>query len=477
VKLRIYRDDKLERTVELPVHDLRIGRGAENDLVLEDAGKTVSRFHAELRIEGDQYVVIDLNSQNGTWIDGRRVQRAAVAPGTTIALGHFRLVIEGGAPSGSAHQPAGAALGRTVVMPKRGGDQPAAGAAAAAGAGPPRAVASKRPRLTEEPDSKRRAGAAAIPRPIFYGASLAFLALVVGIMYVMRPQPVEMPPEDVGAAEAPAGPESNAQIIERELRIGREKLTAGDTVAAIEAFTRALLVDPNHPEALDLKVKAEEKRFQNEQAKKAAEDAARAAAEMKPPATEVVPPKAATTGRQPPSAPGPAPIKQAPKRPPPVPAVDTVSRPLAQGKTALAAGQYRAAIAAFETVLKEQPNHAEAAALLAQATAGSRKEAVAAAGRGDALAAQGDLAGALKEYDRARQLDPASTAATAGISAVRSKMKASGDDAYRRGRQLEAVGRLQDAMVQYQRAVELLPADDPNGKAARERLENLRRQP
>jgi hypothetical protein len=474
VKLRIYRDDKLERTVELPAHDLRIGRGAENDLVLEDAGKTVSRFHAELRIEGDQHVVIDLNSQNGTWIDGRRVQRGVVAPGTTIALGHFRLVIEGGAPSGSAHQPAGAELGRTVIMPKRGGDQPVAAHPAAAEAVPPKAVASKRPRLTEQPDLKRGAGATTIPRPIFYGASLAFLALVVGIMYVMRPQPAAMPPEDVGAAEAPAGPESNAQIIERELTIGREKLAAGDTAAAIEAFTRALLVDPNHPEALDLKVKAEEKRLQDEQAKKAADEAARAAAEVKP-APDVAPPKTNTTARQP--APAPAPIKPAPKRPSPVPAPDTVSRPLAQGKTALAAGQYRAAIAAFETVLKEQPNHAEAAALLAQATAGLGKEAAAAAGRGDALAAQGDLAGALKEYDRARQLDPGSTAATAGISAVRSKMKASGDDAYRRGRQLEAVGRLQDAMVQYERAVELLPADDPNGKAARERLENLRRQP
>ena len=81
MKLHIYRRDTLERTLDLTGHDLRIGRGAENDVVLEDADKTVSRFHAELRFENDEWILIDLNSQNGSWIDGERIQRASLAPG------------------------------------------------------------------------------------------------------------------------------------------------------------------------------------------------------------------------------------------------------------------------------------------------------------------------------------------------------------------------------------------------------------
>ena len=94
-----------------------------------------------------------------------------------------------------------------------------------------------------------------------------------------------------------------------------------------------------------------------------------------------------------------------------------------------------------------------------------------------ALAGSGDLAGALREYERARQIDPNLVSIASGVAEVRGKMKGAGDEAYKRGRQLEAVGRLQDATMQYTRAAEMLPADDANGRAARERLENLKRQP
>src|SRR5262245_35857563 len=130
-----------------------------------------------------------------------------------------------------------------------------------------------------------------IPRPIFYGACAVILTLIVGVMYVMRPQPAEDygPPTE----QAQTGPESNAQIIERELADGRAKLEAGDSAGAIEAFTRALLVNPTHPEALDLKMKAEEKRHQETlSANKTPAPASPAAAT---PASASVPPPAATT--------------------------------------------------------------------------------------------------------------------------------------------------------------------------------------
>jgi tetratricopeptide (TPR) repeat protein len=530
VKLHIYRRDTLERTLDLTGHDLRIGRGAENDVVLEDADKTVSRFHAELRFENDEWILIDLNSQNGSWIDGERIQRASLSPGMTIALGHFRLVLED--PNAPLPQyvapamPAEEELAPTIMMSAsavqaataqaggaaQGHAQPAAAvpASASAGAAAPKAAAQKRPKLTD-PDPTRRPGAAMIPRPIFYGGCAVILTLIIGVMYVLRPQPAEdYAPQD--QAQAQTGPESNAQIIARELQDGKTKLEAGDTNGAIEAFTRALLVDPNHPEALDLKMKAEEKRHQESQAanKKPAQTPATAtpasSTEPPPAATAATASTAATTT---PAASATSPSTSPGTSPSTSPATTTAStstnpatakpgmtareraaearkakaaaaiaaKAYAQGKSALSAGRYREAIGAFESALLNSPNYQDAAALLEQAKAGVRGEAQKVVTQAQSLASSGDLAGALREYERARQIDPNLVSIANGVAEVRGKMKGAGDEAYKRGRQLEAVGRLQDATMQYTRAAEMLPADDANGRAARERLENLKRQP
>lgn len=78
---------------------LQIGRGRDNDVVLPDPEKGVSRTHAELRLENDRYVIVDLQSQNGTWVNGARVERAEVPYGAEIAVGGYRLSLlrDGGA--------------------------------------------------------------------------------------------------------------------------------------------------------------------------------------------------------------------------------------------------------------------------------------------------------------------------------------------------------------------------------------------
>lgn len=48
-----------------------IGRAADNVLVVDRAG--VSRHHAELRWDGSQFVLADLDSKNGTWVNGQRL--------------------------------------------------------------------------------------------------------------------------------------------------------------------------------------------------------------------------------------------------------------------------------------------------------------------------------------------------------------------------------------------------------------------
>ncbi|GGP45608.1 FHA domain-containing protein [Streptomyces abikoensis] len=77
----------------LPTRTVRIGRAADNDLVLDDL--IVSRTHAELRALADgDYEIVDLGSHNGTYLNGHPVQRALVGPGDIIGIGHsaFSLV-------------------------------------------------------------------------------------------------------------------------------------------------------------------------------------------------------------------------------------------------------------------------------------------------------------------------------------------------------------------------------------------------
>ncbi|HST83879.1 MAG TPA: DUF3662 and FHA domain-containing protein [Kineosporiaceae bacterium] len=73
-----------------------IGRGAEADVVVDDAG--VSRRHAEVHTEGGRVRVIDRNSTNGTFVDGERVgpQGAPLADGSRITVGRTRIVVRFG---------------------------------------------------------------------------------------------------------------------------------------------------------------------------------------------------------------------------------------------------------------------------------------------------------------------------------------------------------------------------------------------
>ncbi|MGI8680746.1 MAG: ATP-binding cassette domain-containing protein [Mycobacteriales bacterium] len=69
-----------------------IGRSTDNDIVLQDL--LVSRRHAELLLTAGGWEIVDLDSDNGTHVNGRRVPRAAVGTDDVVGIGHqlFRLV-------------------------------------------------------------------------------------------------------------------------------------------------------------------------------------------------------------------------------------------------------------------------------------------------------------------------------------------------------------------------------------------------
>jgi DNA-binding NtrC family response regulator len=78
--------------VEIADRDLTVGTGPSCDLVLSDA--TVSRRHCIIGVDRDRYVLRDLDSTNGTSVDGTPIREAYLAPGARIRLGDTELVFQ-----------------------------------------------------------------------------------------------------------------------------------------------------------------------------------------------------------------------------------------------------------------------------------------------------------------------------------------------------------------------------------------------
>jgi pSer/pThr/pTyr-binding forkhead associated (FHA) protein len=140
---------------------LRIGRMRENDVVVNNLA--VSRFHAVLRREGEGFALEDLGSENGTQVNGTRIQGSVpVKPGDVIQLGKYelRLTLEGSgklaAPPKAKPSDAWDASQTFLAL-----DPPAAPAKPAAAASPP-----SRPAIAPSPLAAKPASPPAQPEPM-----------------------------------------------------------------------------------------------------------------------------------------------------------------------------------------------------------------------------------------------------------------------------------------------------------------------
>ena len=71
---------------------MSIGRSDKNELVIQDG--TVSGQHCKIEYSGNQYMIIDMNSTNGTIVNGNKVSTSEVKQGDKIQLGKVQILVK-----------------------------------------------------------------------------------------------------------------------------------------------------------------------------------------------------------------------------------------------------------------------------------------------------------------------------------------------------------------------------------------------
>jgi predicted component of type VI protein secretion system len=279
--LTVYRGDRIVQELDLDGPEIGIGRNADNAVVLPDDGRGVSRAHAVLRVENGSYVLYDRDSQNGTFLDGKRIKRAVVQPGQDIVIGPYRLVLMSVEAADADPGPTGTVIAsRTtppralpasareatppVIAPAPMQSTPAKGSRTAvlpAGAGEP----SAQPWMSRQPPSLLYvvcgvavAVLAAVLIWQFWPATtrespLATLATTTMTTSVTTTVPA--PPSDPHA-ERIAEAESGMAIAEQAFASKRYATAATEFDRVAASLAPGLMADPQPPQAAELRDRA-----------------------------------------------------------------------------------------------------------------------------------------------------------------------------------------------------------------------------
>ena len=91
--LTIVKGPQTGQTFELNLQQISLGRDPKSGVFLNDM--TVSRNHATIDLSNlalGYATIEDLDSLNGTWVDGAIINKATLRDGSTIQIGTFRMV-------------------------------------------------------------------------------------------------------------------------------------------------------------------------------------------------------------------------------------------------------------------------------------------------------------------------------------------------------------------------------------------------
>lgn len=95
----------------------RLGRQMENDLVFHE--DFLSRFHAEIHFEDGKYVLHDLNSTSGTFVNSRKIDQCVLNSGDLISLANVQIMFVNNNPI-----LAGKSRGMTQSLDKKNDSKP-----------------------------------------------------------------------------------------------------------------------------------------------------------------------------------------------------------------------------------------------------------------------------------------------------------------------------------------------------------------
>jgi pSer/pThr/pTyr-binding forkhead associated (FHA) protein len=89
-EIRVLRGKQAGKTWQLrQTGSYSVGRRSHNDITIRD--KSVSRKHCTLEFEGGHFWVVDKDSHNGTYVNGRRINRVLLYSGDLITVGKVDL--------------------------------------------------------------------------------------------------------------------------------------------------------------------------------------------------------------------------------------------------------------------------------------------------------------------------------------------------------------------------------------------------
>lgn len=105
-KLLVLNGPLAGQSYELKVEKTTVGRLEDNTFQIADP--SVSSHHCEIHLQADGLLIKDLNSTNGSFINGDKITEAVLKPGQTLRLGQVELRIDDGRPAPAAPSPAAA---------------------------------------------------------------------------------------------------------------------------------------------------------------------------------------------------------------------------------------------------------------------------------------------------------------------------------------------------------------------------------
>ena len=92
------------RSYELNVEKTTIGRVEDNTFQIAEA--SVSSHHCEVVLRAGDVIIKDLNSTNGTFINGEKISDGVLKPGQVLRLGQIEIRLEDGSQPSAAPAPA-----------------------------------------------------------------------------------------------------------------------------------------------------------------------------------------------------------------------------------------------------------------------------------------------------------------------------------------------------------------------------------